>query len=968
MKKRFLPFSLLMAVLFLGQVAIADNGGHYVPRTQGNATAEQFLGSLRANQHTGLIDPAAMLKAMQNDNKGTNGDLYWISMGPDNMGGQTTAVLYDKNSNVVYIGSKGGGVYKTYNFGVTWHQVGNQNLMVSCMTQGSDGTIYVGTGDCGSKASTYNGLSQQSYTNSFIGTGIYTIDANETITPLVSTTPVLNEVTDWSFVNDLAFSDGNLLAATEAGLKYSSDKGQTWTMLIEGVAMEVRAASDGTIVASVDGKIYIGSVDNMVCHSANSTTAMSGDTLIPKAAGLLDIAIAPSNENVIFASCINNAGNHAGIYVSYNKGVNWEVAMPSVTNNLGNSVYEGYGLYNHGIVVDPTNEGRLFILGHNLWKIERTESGTGNYLCEMVTGSSVYYLPSYIHVGLHALAFNPKNPTDCYFGTDGGVYRGTASNGNFTFSYSNRNYVTTRMFNVAFCGKDTRVLAAGIDHGTVIIEGDENANTMSHGIWINPSGLNSGLYDNIADAGPCAISCINPNTIFVTYVGGGLQRSDKAGEDWVSVNFTSSSTLNSGNGISTSSYRLPILLHENFNDALNPATIWFKNTKENTIANGTTIQCISNNKFPFYYTLSAPLAVGDSIEIHDPISAKFYLTYTNVLYMTRGALDFGTETEWYILSNKDNDGVTGEPLSMGISADGDNLFIGTKEGKLFRVSNLNTAVDSISSAISDTTGAFQVTTTEIALLNTDQCVTSVAVDPRDANKVIVTLGNYLNDSYVLYSTNALSDEPTFTVKQGNLPKMPVYSSVIEMATGDVILGTEHGIYSTTNIAASEPNWVSDGHMIGDVPVMELKQQLLQHEDEYETLISPNDTVINLYPGVHNKGIIYAATYGRGVFRCENYKQESGAGVPDMPVAAETSVSMYPNPVRGEASVNFTATSAHVNYQVFDLTGRMVMSQDLGRFAAGEQEIKVNMSELSAGSYILRLNQGNNSSCVKFLVY
>ena len=61
MKKRFLPF--MMAVLVLGQFAIADNGGHYVPRTQSTMNAENFMGSLRANQNTGLIDPADMFRA-----------------------------------------------------------------------------------------------------------------------------------------------------------------------------------------------------------------------------------------------------------------------------------------------------------------------------------------------------------------------------------------------------------------------------------------------------------------------------------------------------------------------------------------------------------------------------------------------------------------------------------------------------------------------------------------------------------------------------------------------------------------------------------------------------------------------------------------------------------------------------------------------------------------------------------------
>ena len=964
MKKRFLPF--MMAILVLGQFAIADNGGHYVPRTQGNTTAESFMGSLRANQHTGLIDPALMLQAAQNQSKATKADeLYWISMGPDNMGGQTTAVLFDNKTNWVYIGSKGGGVYVTYNAGITWHQVGDQNLMVSCMAQDADGVIYVGTGDCGAKTATYNGLDQQGYENSFIGSGIYMI-SNGTFTQMASTAPTTNAVTAWSFVNDLAVSGNKLLAATEEGLKCTADKGATWTTLLEGVAKEVKVLSDGTIMASVDGQLFIGKEDNLVCHSTTGNN-MSGDTLLPKAAGLLDIAFAPSNEDVMYASCINGNGAHTGIYVSYNKGANWEVALPAVTQSMGNNVYGGYGLYNHGIVVDPKNEGRLYILGYYLWKIEKPETFGGYYLCEEVSGLSMYMLPDYLHVGLHALAFNPRpsHPDECYFGTDGGVYKATHNNGNFSMSYSNRNYVTTRMFNVAYSGKDTRVLAAGLDHGVVRIEGDENLNTLGHGDWVNNDGLIYGLFMDGYHAGPCAISNINPQTIFITYQSGKLYRSETAGEDWVSVNFTSSSTLNDGNGISTSSFRMPILLYEDFDDELNPATVWFTNSTGKTLNSGETIQLISNNHFPFNYTLTQNLANLDSIEVHDPVSARFYMAYTDVLYMTRQALDFAVETEWYLLSNKANGGVAGEPLCMALSADGDHMFVGTKEGRLFRVSNLNTVVDAESGAIGDTVN-FQVTTTEITLPTEGQCVTSVAVDPRDANKIIVTLGNYGNETYVLYSSNALAEEPTLVSKQGNLPKMPVYSSVIEMNTGEVILGTEHGIYTATSM--SNPNWISDSHLLGDVPVMDLKQQLISWDDQVEVIESEEGTTYTTYPGVHNKGIIYAATYGHGVFRCENFK-ETGAGVPDQPVAAETSISMYPNPVQGQAMVNFSVNgNAVVSYQVFDLVGRVVKTQTLGSYTEGNYDVNVDMSDLRAGSYIMRVNQGNSSSCVKFVVY
>ena len=958
MKKRFLPFSLLLVIMILGQSVIADQGGHYVPRTQPTMNAENFMGSLRANQKTGLIDPADMLKAMQAPaTRNAAGDpLYWLSMGPDNMGGQTTSVLYDNrlyeghSNGVVYIGSKGGGVYKTYNYGITWHQVGGLDLMVSCMVQDADGVIYVGTGD-GNGSINYNGLSQQGYDNSFIGTGLYALTNDEF--ELVKA-PTANE---WLYINDLAIAGNLLLAATNEGLMCSNDKGHNWTNAVEGKAVSVKVGNDNTIVAVVNNQVYIGKdVNHLVCHSG-TTNSLQGDSLLPQPAGMVDIAIAPSNSNVIYVAGIDGNGKHTGVFVSEDKGETWSIAFPSVSNSQGHELYGGFGLYNHAIVVDPENEGLLYVLGYNLWSLEKPVNG-GFYLANQINTASYFYMDDYIHVGLHTMVFNPNNSQECYIGTDGGIYKAT---GRFTFSNCNRNYPTTRMFNVAMSGKDTRILAAGLDHGTVLIEGDENANTPGNGLWINPTGTNMGLFDDDSHAGPCAISVLNPKTFFVTYKGGGMERTETAGEDWVSTNFTSSSSL----GLSTTSFRMPILLYENYNNQLNPETAWFFNKTEEVIPSGTDVLVVGANKFPFHYTLTAPLAAGDSIEVHDPVTATFFVAFSDALSMTRTPLQFDVEAEWYKVADKAHTGFTGEPLSMAITPDGNNMFVGMKNGRFYRVSGLNTVMDATSGSITDS--LFAVTTTEIILPIDGQCVTSVSIDPRNNNKVIVTCGNYGNDNYVFYSTDAMSDDPTFVSKQANLPKMPVYSSIIEMETGDVILGTERGIYRTDNI--NNPTWTYDGTAMGEVPVMELKQQILFHEDEMTVNVTDEGEFVTVYPGVHNTGIIYAATYGKGVFRCENYKQYSGDNVPDTPANASVSVTMYPNPVCGQATLNFNLSeSSNVSYQIFDMTGRMVMNQGLGRFAEGEHQVSINAESLSAGSYILRLNQGVSNASVKFLVY
>ena len=957
MKKRFLPFSILLAIMLLGQsITIADNGGHYVPRTQDAASAEQFMASLRVNQHTGLIDPALMIQAMQNNTKNDpvapNDPLYWHNMGPDNMGGQTTAVLYDNQSNAIYIGAKGGGVFKSYNNGITWHQVDQKNLMVSCMTQAPDGTIYVGTGDA-DPALSYNGLDQFGISgNSFIGTGMYKI-SNDVITPIASTDPASDN--NWGFINEIAIVGNAILAGTTTNLMYSVDNGETWEVLLEGKTNAVKALGNN-IVASIGGKIYIGSVgQELVCHSSNNTQVQYNEQnqiiAIPKAAGLLDIATLNGNDSLIYAACIANNGNHKGFYVSENKGETWSVVYPEVANsgNLGHQVYDGYGLYNHGIVINPKNSNMLFVLGYNLWTLSKVTE-EGNFVARKLTSGSTLdlYESNYLHVGIHAMQFNPKKGKENEFviGTDGGVYNGVFGNNNVTTSNGNRNYVSTRMMDVAFSGKDTRVMASGFDHGTVYIAGLANTNTMGHATWINPTGYNNGLFTEASQGSSSAFSMLNTNTIFVAYKNSNIARSATLGGDWVSTNFTSALSVTDSDRL----FHTPFVLFENVNDPYGTDSLLFKNTSEETLPAGTTVQCMSLNEYPFDYVLQAPLAAGDSIYIQDIVTAKLYMGVKNAVYRNNTPLQFSLESEWNNIALRNY----GTPVCMSQSADGDVLFVGTKEGKVYRLTNLNDPNISIADTL-------------ITIGSGSQVVTSVAVDPRNANKIVVTLGNYGNDNYVYYCDNALSNAPTFTVKQANLPKMPVFSSIIEMSTGHVILGTERGIYKTTNI--NNPNWVADAENMGTVPVVKLKQQTGVLADRFVVKPSEDEDIVEVYEGIHNTGIIYAATYGRGVFRSENYKL-SHDGVEDNTVTvAETKVSIYPNPVRDHATISFEAIGNQpVRYQVYDLTGRMVQTETIGSFNEGSHEHSINLGNLGAGSYILRLEQGQQVSTAKFIVY
>ena len=986
MKKRFLPFSLLLVIMILGQAVMADQGGHYVPRVKDNSSVAAYLSSVRANQQTGLIDPAWLIAAnKQMENSAKDGDMvYWKSMGPDNAGGRTTSVVYSKDHNAwAYIGSMGGGVFYTWNFGKTWHRIG-ENLMVSSMAQAEDGTIYVGTGDCGT-AYDYNGLADLNYANSFIGSGLYMIDPTDNSMTLVGGTSPIDDndpAGEWAFINDVAVDVDVVIVATNEGVKYLNDG--VWTYAkhngedLTGVATEVKVGSDHTVVAAVDKQIYIGTIDDMKCKSAPSTNDIVNNGVIDSiatAAGLLDVAIAPSNPNMIYAACVNADGNHNKIYLSEDKGESWTIILPKVTNNLGHQVYGARGVYNHGLVVDPEDDGRLYVLGYNIWLLSRpTSQGSGYYMALPLSSASN------LHTGINALAFDPRNTNSAYVGTDGGIFKAVRVDDTYlSFTNSNRGYISTRCLAVAPSGKNTRVVGGILDQGAVLIEGQEGLNNMETGELLYPQ-LTGALYGTFSDAynaGPCAVSLIQPKAIILTINDesgqGRLQRTEDGGLNYDFANFTANMAP------SYTGYRMPLAYFESFNDENSANEVWFKCTK-NQQANDV-VQCISDNGgYPFDYVLpidmhydSVTPASSDSLLVPDPITTKLVVcsyksTTSYDIYYTLDALLFNKTTDWYKIAT-----VTGKPTCMTFSADGDDLFIGTLANGLYRISNLKHAVDSASCTSS--ADQFAPVITPIELPTTSQCVTSVSVFSEDANKIVVTLGNYGNDNYILYSANALSDAPTFAEKQGEMPKMPVYSSVFTSTydnshKGHVLVGTDRGVYRTTDITAANPEWTIENANMGDIPVMDLKQQLISQEDRYVTTMIDSVEYTTTFAGTNNQGVIYAATYGRGLFRCETYRQEDGTSVPETPaVVAKSNVSMYPNPVRDEAKINFELNdNTTVSYQVYDMNGRMVKMETLGNYGQGKHEVNVSLNDLASGAYVLRLNAGSNTSSVKFMVF
>ena len=970
MKKRFLPISLLLTIILLAQTSFVVNAnsdsGKYTPRTAEQATAQSFMKSIRANQETGLIDPAWLVATENSQSRNSEG-LNWSSLGPDNYGSLTRGIVYDKTdatNSTIYIGTMGGGVFQSTNGGITWKTL-NNNMMVSCMAQTEDGSIYVGTGD-GRGAHSYNGLSYLNYETSFIGSGLYEVKSNT----------VVAGTEDWEYVNDIATNGNTVYAATNEGLyKYAEN---TLTALVDTTDVYgVEVTPNGTVLAVVGNEVCIfrdGECEILTNDEANK---------LPKSDIYKTIAVSPTDDNYMYVSYMSkNLSGTGNIYMTSDNGKTWQVAYTSTEMY---SIYGSRGAYDNAIVVYPNNPRKLLIGGLNLW-VMRDEFGDGIFRMECISdgsgfqiaqsGGAFYYNYKYVHTGIQSIAFNPGNENEFFVGTEGGVFKGTYSSNGYLYEGANRYFETeenhtsvARMFSVAFSGENNLTLGGSLDHGTIKVLGETDLNSVTTGTAIFPNDIATtdaaatyGAFEFTKAGGPCAISTIDPNIMFVTAtgkysVGTPVLRTQSAGADYDKENFSYSATENKAFVTNPNAFKTPIVLFENYNDTKSADSVKYYAKRD--FSNGEVITDVRSNNctYPFEYTLTEDLAQGDSIMIKDIISSTLLIATEGKIVMTRDALKFNKKIDWWTIAT-----FTGIPNALAISADGDVAYIGTVKGNLYRLSGISNAVTKDLATV-DTVSVITKVEIDPATFNS-QAITSIAIDPQDANKVVVTLGNYGNEDYVFYATDGV----TFTSVQNNLPKVPAYSSLIENTTGLVMIGTEKGIYTSEDMT----NWTAD-NAVANIPVMEIKQQLLEnHDSKYVYLIDEvGDTTSIQYPSISNQDIVYIATYGRGIYKCEDFVQGTGESIVENTTNSTDALEMniYPNPVVSEATINFNVeTAATVSYQIFDLTGRMVQNATLGNYGQGSHSVNFNVNGLSNGTYIVRVQAGSTSNIAKILVY
>jgi|GEM_PF-150388 len=233
----------------------------------------------------------------------------WKARGPYNVGGRTRAMALDlDNENIILAGGVSGGMWRSTDGGATWRKTTGSNDLQSVTAVAQDprpgfrNIWYYTTGErIGNSASGGGAF--------FQGNGIYkSTDGGVSWTILPSTSSNTPQVFDNPF--DLIFNivvnplNGDVYAATFFGIYRSTNGGNTFTEVLLGgfdTYVDVAITSTGVLYATLDNRTPADNVKTGIYRSADGVNWTEiTPTSFAANFNRMVLAITPSNENIVW--------------------------------------------------------------------------------------------------------------------------------------------------------------------------------------------------------------------------------------------------------------------------------------------------------------------------------------------------------------------------------------------------------------------------------------------------------------------------------------------------------------------------------------------------------------------------------------------------------------------------------------------------------------------------------------------
>ena len=342
------------------------------------------------------------------------GDLKARHIGPALMSGRVSDVeQHPTNSNIVYIGSAGGGVWKSNDGGVKFNPIFDKYCqsigVVSIDPSDPDNTVWVGTGEVWTR----NSVS--------LGNGIYkTTDGGKNWSKMgletsdrISSIQIdpKNPSTVYVGVLGALWSDSQ-----DRGVYKTTDGGKTWTKLF--YINEKTGCSELIIDAKNPSILYASFWEfRRSAYSFSSGGLNSGlyksidggatwnkihNGFPTGKLGRIAFSIAPSNSSIVYAVIECEKPEDKGLYRSEDGGATWKF----MNGDFGLTVRP---FYFSRITVDPKNPD-IIVKAGLFGSLSRDGGKTFKSLGSM-------------HSDIHDISFDPNNSEKVFVATDGGLYR-----------------------------------------------------------------------------------------------------------------------------------------------------------------------------------------------------------------------------------------------------------------------------------------------------------------------------------------------------------------------------------------------------------------------------------------------------------------------------------------------------------------------------------------------------------------
>jgi hypothetical protein len=631
------------------------------------------------------------------------------------------------------------------------------------------------------------------------------------------------------------------------------------------------------------------------------------------------MALAPSNQNILYIT-YENGDSQASADGSKTEAdlYKLDATGPNVWTNLSANVPDFPGQmdgvdpfhiqfgYDLMIVVKPDDPNAVFLGGVNLFRSTNGFSSTtatswiGGYGSNFASGLNVYGsqnngndITKWSHPDMHVLVFDPSNFNKAICANDGGIQMTDNIMANIAgvepvLWNVISNYQTLQYYHIAMDpGANRNNFTGGAqDNGTRFRDGS--------GVLTTTPANNAQYRILSGDGGAVGIAKVNGTTqdVFASTQFGNINRIRLT-----PGNISGSSTLRP-NGLT------PIPGETTFfGDFVTYFKIDFDNTND--------LYYVNFNRL-FRTTSSAT------------VSSSTWTELTGV----RSAVNPGNPASGTNIS------ITALEMSRGDYLSNHVLYIGTSNGKIFRLNDPRGAPA--------TTSPVNITPVTPVVSG---YISDIAVNPNNDDEVMMVVSNYGVTS-IFWTTNAKSSTPNWFNIEGNLT-LPSFRSCMIVVKKDAgnnpvteyYVGTSVGLYSAVNIASITPSgsvvnvpWVREGGSVLNFAVI--------NSMDYR----PQDNTLLI--GTHGNGMYFAQT------GTPDFRPNQSTGIPD-PVRNDKNFIIRTYPTLTKEDIFYKTgnmfTVKKIIIRVHTITGQQLIRKE-SSYTNGSLDVR----KLSKGAYLLTI--------------